>query len=222
MAGTEASKRDGPPSVRVRDDPAAARQALCDCVTGGGVALFPADTVYGLACDPLHPGSAERLRALKGRDPDKPNALMYFDVGMLRELVLGLGPRASAAAGALLPGPVTLVLPNPGRRYPLACGPDPERVGVRLVEGPLAGAGCVVMQTSANPSGGPDPRRIEDVDPAILGAVNLVLDAGELPGTPSTVIDVSRLDSGGDWTVLREGALPAAEVQRRLAPLQAQ
>jgi L-threonylcarbamoyladenylate synthase len=130
-----------------------ARKALERCVSGGGVAVFPSDGLYGLACDPLDGGAIARIHRLKGRDDGKPSAVMYFSPLAIRELVSGLGPRTRAAVSALLPGPVTLVVANPQRRYPLACRQDPERLGVRLIGGPLAGTMCPVFQTSANLSG---------------------------------------------------------------------
>jgi L-threonylcarbamoyladenylate synthase len=118
--------------------------------------------------------------------------------------------------GVLLPGPVTLVVANPQRRYPLACREDPERHGVRLIEGPLAGAMTPIFQTSANRSGAPPPNRFDEIDPAILAAADLAIDAGELIGAPSTVVDVTGIDAGGEWSLLREGALERDEVERRL------
>ncbi len=202
-----------------RDGPAAARAALERCVAAGGVALFPADTVYGLACDPLSASAVARIHEIKGRDEGKPSAVMYFAPLAMRELLAGLGPRTRGAVAALLPGPFTLVLPNPERRYPLACREDPERLGVRLISGPLAGARCAVFQTSANRSGEPAARSFEEVDPRIRDAVDLAIDGGELGGLPSTVLDLTRLDEDGTWSVLREGAVPAAELERRLAAL---
>jgi L-threonylcarbamoyladenylate synthase len=199
-----------------RDGAARARQALEGCVLAGDVALFPADTVYGLACDPLDRGAVERIHALKGREEDKPSAVMFFSPLAMRELVATLGPRTRDAIGALLPGPVTLVVANPERFYPLACREDPERLGVRLVEGPLTGARCAVFQTSANPSGESPPLSVPTVDPKLVAAADLVIDAGELPGTPSTVVDIGAIESEGDWRVIREGALSAGEIERLL------
>jgi L-threonylcarbamoyladenylate synthase len=199
-----------------RDGGEAARAALERSVGEGGVAIFPADTLYGLACDPLNERAVERIHGIKGRDEGKPSAVMYFSPLAMRELVSGLGPRARQAAGALLPGPVTLVIANPERRYPLACRDHPERLGVRLIEGPLAGAMTPIFQTSANRSGEPAPTRFDEIDPGILAAADLAIDAGELIGAPSTVVDVSGVDSGGGWSVLREGALGRDEVDRRL------
>jgi L-threonylcarbamoyladenylate synthase len=193
-----------------------ARGAFDACVLGGGVALFPADGLYGLACDPTRADAIERIHALKGRDDGKPSAVMYFSPLAMREIVSALGPRTRDALGALLPGPVTLVVANPERRYPLACREDAERLGLRLIDGPLAGAAAAVFQTSANPSGEPAPSRFADVDPEILGGVDLALDGGVLSGKPSTVVDVTTIEDGGAPAILREGALSAADALARL------
>ncbi len=193
-----------------------AQGALERCVGAGGVALFPADGLYGLACDPINPAAVDRIHEIKGRDEDKPSAVMYFDQLTMREVLGQLAPRARAVAAALLPGPVTLVIANRAHRYPLACGADLERLGVRLIGGPLAGARTPIFQTSANRSGEPAPSRFEDVDPEIVAAGDLAIDGGELRGLASTVIDVSELDETGEWRVLREGALSTAEVDRVL------
>jgi L-threonylcarbamoyladenylate synthase len=187
------------------------------CISRGGVALFPADTVYGLACDPENGAAVERLYALKGRAPDKPAAVMFFSMDLLHAATPWLGPRTRAALDALLPGGVTLLVPNPEHRFPLACGPDPDTLGLRVPAGsPLRGARVAVLQTSANHSGEPDPRRIEDVPPDIVKGARLKLGAGELPGVPSTVVDLRRYEDPGEWSVLREGAVSAAELQKAL------
>jgi L-threonylcarbamoyladenylate synthase len=159
----------------------------------------------------------ERIHEIKGRDDGKPSAVMYFSPLAMRELVTGLGPRAGGAVGALLPGPVTLVVANPEHRYPLACREDPERLGIRLIDGPLAGVMTPVFQTSANRSGEPPPTSFTELDEAILGAADLAIDAGELIGSPSTVVDVTSIDAGAEWAILREGAVSRDEVARALA-----
>jgi L-threonylcarbamoyladenylate synthase len=194
------------------DGGGAARAALEGCIASGGVVVFPADGLYGLACDPLDPAAIERVHGLKGRDEGKPSAVMYLSPLAMRELVEELGPRARDAVGALLPGPVTLVVANPAGRYPLACRADPGRLGVRLIEGPLAGAMCPLFQTSANRSGEPAPAGFDEVPASIVSAADLAIEGGELSGLPSTVVDISRIDEGGEWSVLREGALSRAEL----------
>lgn len=200
-----------------RDGPGAARAALEKCVASGGVALFPADGLYGLACDPLDAEAIARIHEIKGRDDGKPSAVMYFDPLMMRELFADLGPRTRQAFAALLPGPVTLVAHNPAHRYPLACRATPERLGVRLIQGPLGGAGTPVFQTSANRSGEEAPAAYDSVDPLLADSVDLAIDGGRLGGSPSTVIDLTTLDADGAWRILREGALADQEVAARLA-----
>ena len=195
-----------------RDGAEAARAALERTVHSGGVALFPADGLYGLACDPLNADAIARIHEIKGRDDGKPSAVMYLSPLIMRELVGSMDERTREIAGRLLPGPVTLVIANPERRYPLACREDPERLGVRLIGGPLAGARCVLFQTSANRSGEPAPSRFDDADPAIVAAADLAIDGGELTGEPSTVIDLT----GPGWSVLREGAMSRDDVAAAL------
>ncbi len=187
------------------------------CISVGGVALFPADTVYALGTDPDSREGVDRLYRLKGRVPDKPSAVMFFQVDAALAALPDLGPRTRAALERLLPGGVTLLLPNPGRRYPLACGPEPERLGLRVpaLEGklaPLAAMPRPVLQSSANLSGGADSRRVDDVDERLRAGADLVLDVGELPGTPSTVVDLTGYERDGSWQVVREGAVPREAV----------
>ena len=200
-----------------RDGSPAAVAALERVVFGGGVAIFPADGLYGIACDPLRAASIERIHLIKGRDDGKPSAVLYFSPLAMRELLSGLGERSRDAVGALLPGALTLVLANPEQRYPLACREDRERIGVRLIGGPLAGASCPIFQTSANRSGEPAPTAFDEIDPAVLEGVDLAIDGGRLTGMPSTVVDLTEIESGGEWHVLREGAVPTSELKRLLA-----
>lgn len=190
----------------------------------GGVAVFPADTVYGLATDPASDEGVERIYRMKGRPPDRPSAVMFFDLELALSALPELGERTRMAALRLLPGPFTLLLPNPRRRWPLACGPAPERLGLRVprLDGalaPLAAVRWPVLQTSANPSGGPDARRLQDVDERIRGAADLLLDAGALPGTPSTVVDLSRFEHERTHAVVRAGAVAEDEVAAALAEI---
>jgi L-threonylcarbamoyladenylate synthase len=196
-----------------------AATALEDCVRHGGVAVFPADTVYGLACDPDSAAAVERLYALKGRPAGKPAAVMFFSLDVALGALPELGPRTRAALSRLLPGGLTLLLPNPQRRFPLACGPDPSTLGLRVPDVPaLASVRLPVMQSSANASGGADARRLADVPEPIRAGADLVLDGGELPGTPSTVVDLRGYERDGTWAVHRIGAVAPAAVGTVLSP----
>ena len=180
------------------------------CVAGGGVAVFPSDTVYGLACDPEDASAVERMYALKGRPPDKPSAVMFFDAALAVAALPELGARTRALMAQLLPGGVTLLLPNPHGRFPLAGG---EGLGLRVPDVPLLrGVGRPVLQSSANLTGAPDARRLADVPAAIRARADLVIDAGELPGTPSTVVDLRRFEADGTWSVVRAGAVPESTI----------
>jgi L-threonylcarbamoyladenylate synthase len=183
------------------------------CLSVGGVALFPADTVYGLACDPANRFAVERLYGLKRRPLTKPSAVMFFDVELAVSVLEELGQRTRVALLELLPGAVTTLLPNPAGRFPLACGEDPSTLGLRVPEVPaLADVRWPSLQSSANLAGGPDPRRLPDVADSIRRAADLVIDGGELPGTPSTVVDLRRYEAAGAWSVVREGAVPEARL----------
>lgn len=190
----------------------AARQALESCISKGGVALFPADGLYGLACDPLNERAVDRIHQLKGRDDGKPSAVMYFSPMAMRELIRDLGQKVGEAVGRLLPGPVTLVVPNPRHRYPLACREDRSRLGIRVIEGPLSGARCPIFQTSANLSGEPASTTFAGVVPEIREGVDLAIDGGRLTGLPSTVVDLTELDETGAWSVLREGGMSRGDL----------
>ncbi len=177
------------------------------------MAVFPADTVYGLACAPDSEAAVRRLYELKGRPPDKPAAVMFFALAPALAALPEIGARTRRLLERLLPGGVTVLLPNPHERYPLACGPDPRTLGLRVPDVPLLREVAVpVLQSSANPSGGAEARRLADVPQAIRDGADLVLDGGELPGTPSTVVDLRAFEDAGEWRIVRAGAVPEARI----------
>jgi len=185
-------------------------------VQDGRPVILPTDTVYGLCADPYREAPAREIYRMKGTPIEQPIALVARDVDFLLECVPELRGRSAAIARALLPGPFTLVLPNPGRRYPWITGSTPDRIGVRVPElaGPAAEAFArvgAVAATSANLHGGPDPRTVDEVPVELRAGAAAVVDGGELPGTPSTVLDLT----GDEPQVLREGAVPAAEAVER-------
>lgn len=183
----------------------------------GGVAVFPADTVYGLACDVHNPLAVARLYALKRRRSDKPSAVMFSDLELALAALPELGPRTLGALERLLPGAVTVLLANPELRYPLACGEDQLTLGLRVPVLPgLQGVKWPVLQSSANFAGEPEAVRLTDVPEAIRRRVDMVIDGGELPGTASTVIDLRAYEARGDWRIARSGAVGEDEVRAAL------
>jgi L-threonylcarbamoyladenylate synthase len=191
-------------------------------IRAGGLVVLPTDTVYGLACSPYDEQAVRALSLLKGRTPGQPVALLAADVETFLELLPEVGGAAVEVARALLPGPYTLVVANPARRFPVLAGDRPDTIGVRVPD--LAGVGRMVLDrvrvvaaTSANVHGGRDPRGLDDV-PAELLSGAVALDGGELPGTPSTVVDLTAPEP----RVLREGAVPASVALARIAEVLAE
>ena len=178
-----------------------------EAIVAGLPVLLPTDTVYGLCADPYRSASAERVYRLKGRDERRPLAILAADVDMLLECVPELRGRSATMARAILPGPYTLVFPNPARRYRWLTGSRPETIGVRVPNLPspahavVTAVGCLVA-TSANHTGGADPRTLDDVPDEIRSRVAAEIDIGPLPGLPSTVIDFTVPEP----VIVREGA----------------
>jgi L-threonylcarbamoyladenylate synthase len=183
------------------------------CIRVGGVVVFPSDTVYGLACDVENRVAVERLYLLKRRRPDKPAAVMFFDLDEALAALPELRPRTRAALERVLPGPVTVVVPNPAGRFPLAGPGESETLGVRVPLVPaLEGVRVAVLQSSANFAGEADAPRLGDVPESIRAAADLLIDGGELPGTPSTVLDLRAYEDSGGWSVLRAGAVSGEQL----------
>jgi tRNA threonylcarbamoyl adenosine modification protein (Sua5/YciO/YrdC/YwlC family) len=192
-------------------------EAFERCIRVGGVVLFPADTVYGLACDPGDRFAVERVYLLKRRTLDMPSAVMFFSLERAFDAVPEIGERTRGAMSRLLPGGVTVLVPNPAGRFALACGSDVGTLGLRVPVVPsLGGVRRPVLQSSANRAGGADPRSLDQVPALLRAAVDLVIDGGELPGTPSTVVDLRRYEVDGEWRIVREGAVGEREVTEAL------
>jgi L-threonylcarbamoyladenylate synthase len=181
-------------------------EAAVAAIRAGRLAIVPTDTVYGLATTPYR---------AKGREGRQPTAVVAASLEALERLLPELPEPSAAIARALLPGPYTLIVPNPAERLPWLTGTRPDAIGVRVpaVEGPareLLGRVGALVATSANLPGGPDPHTLADVPEQLRAAADALLDGGPLPGTPSTVIDLT----GAEPVVLREGAVAADEALR--------
>lgn len=193
-------------------------QAL-DALRADRPVILPTDTVYGLCASPYSERPVRRAYALKGREAAQPSALLATDVDMLLECLPELRSRLGPVLRNLLPGPFTLVVPNPARRFRWLAGTNPDAIGVRVPELPAPADAVVarigaVMATSANLPGGQDPATVDEVPQELLEGCAAVVDVGELPGVPSTVIDLT-----GAPRVLREGAIPADAALEQVAGL---
>jgi L-threonylcarbamoyladenylate synthase len=193
-------------------------EKLVAAIRAGRPVILPTDTVYGLCADAYREAPVRRLYRLKGRGEMQPTALLAADVDVLLDALPELRGKAGKATRALLPGAYTLILPNPARRFRWLTGERPDTIGIRVPEltgdaqAVLARVGAVAA-TSANLPGGPDPRRLDDVPDELRSGCAALLDGGELPGTPSTVLDLS----GPEPVVVREGVVPAAEALSRVS-----
>ena len=194
------------------------------CLAGDGVAVIPTDTVYGLACNPDSETALRRIYELKRRPPVKPAAVMFFSLASALASLPELGPLTRTAFEALLPGPVTLLLANPEKRFQAACEPAGRGAGllglrVPSLAGPLSPLATIDLpaaQSSANLSGGPDPRRLREVPAELRDRADQVLDGGELAGIASTVVNLSGYERDGHWQLVREGPLDGAMLKRLL------
>jgi L-threonylcarbamoyladenylate synthase len=173
--------------------------------------VLPTDTVYGVCADAFREEPVRALYRLKGRADLQPIALIAVDEAVLVEAIPELRGQT------IVRGPFTLILSNPERRLPWLTGARPETIGVRIPD--LSGDVAAVMQqvgavaaTSANLPGGPDPRAVEEIPRELRGGCAAILDAGRLPGTPSTVVDLA----GSEPVIVREGAVSAEEALERI------
>jgi tRNA threonylcarbamoyl adenosine modification protein (Sua5/YciO/YrdC/YwlC family) len=198
--------------------PASTIDEAVAAIKAGQPVVLPTDTVYGLCADAYREAPARRLARLKGRPEGMPIALLAADLDVILDAVPELRGKAAVQARALLPGPYTLILPNPARRFRWLTGSNRHAIGIRVPELPSPSRAVVeragaVAATSANLHGGPDPARLEEVPEEIASAVAALVDGGELPGTPSTVIDLT----GPQPRVMREGAGSAEEALAAIA-----
>jgi L-threonylcarbamoyladenylate synthase len=224
VAGLPAAKRRRAAAHDAATAVAAAVDAagIAAAVDAARLVCFPTDTVYGVG-GRCRPGTYEAIWAAKGREPDKPLQVIFPSLDLLAE-VLRPGPGIEAALRRLLPGPVTLIVPYP----PEFDGPPgggarggAATLGVRVPPWPPAAAVMAdlpwpLVASSANVSGAPPARRLEDVAPVVRAACDLLLDGGEVGGVASTVVDLTLYAASGKWDVLREGALSQAELAAAL------
>ncbi len=189
--------------------------AAAAVVRDGGVLAYPTETVYGLGGDAEKAAALARIRALKGRDADKPVLALTDTWARVAGWLGSLDPLLERLMQHEPPLPATLLLPVTDAAPVGLVGPG-GRVGLRRTSDPfcralIAAADCVLLSTSANPAGAPAPSRFADLDAGIVAGVDLAVDAGrDLNGVPSTVA----MAEGGRLVVVREGAAPTALLMR--------
>ncbi len=192
-------------------DASALDQAVAVLGSGGTVVL-PTDTVYGLAALPSIEGATQALFALKDRSEDHPLAVLVADLDQALELVSFDEPAVGRWMAELWPGPLTIVLRRSAVAAGLALGGGPATIGVRCPDHPfvraLAAEVGAIATTSANRTGEPTPASADEAAASLVGSVDLVVDGGPAGTVASTVVDAS----GEGWSILREGAITAAQL----------
>lgn len=192
----------------------AIRQAV-EVLTGGGLVIFPTETVYGLAADALSEEAVRGVWEVKGRPSGKPLPVQVANVEGLRLLWREVPDDLMPLISAFMPGALTLVYRH-SALVPEFVTAGLDTVGVRIPNHPVAlellkAFGRPIVAPSANLSGAPPPSRVEQIPPALLEQVDLVIDAGDTGGgVPSTVLDVTVRPA----RILRVGALAMHELQK--------
>lgn len=211
-------------SIRLADVAGAQRAGLLEQVLAATLVCFPTDTVYGVG-GALRPEVIDAIVRAKGREGDKPLQVIFPTVAALLVMVAP-SPRLKAVFDLLLPGGLTLVIPYPTgfECPPPGQGPGGRpTLGVRVPAWPqaarlLEALDGPLVASSANRSGAPAARCLDDVPAGLRAACDLLLDAGTLAGTPSTVVDVSEYEQGGVWRILRAGAVSQETLSAALGP----
>ncbi|MGH7797659.1 MAG: L-threonylcarbamoyladenylate synthase [Candidatus Binatia bacterium] len=202
-------------SSRARKTRAEATSAAIAALKLGHVIVFPTETLYGLGADALNSAAVERVFQLKGRDPTNPIPVLIADRAMLLNLVSEVPPLAEKLIARFWPGPLTIVFPA-RRDIPRPLVNPAGGIGVRISSQPIANElvqalGHPITATSANPSGQPPARNIEQAKNYFDAAIKIFVGGGELTSkTGSTVAEVI----GNRIRIIREGEIDRDELQR--------
>lgn len=207
--------------IQVKGIKAGDLERVADSLSQGRLACLPGDTVYGLAGLPTVSGALDKIYDAKGRGHKKPIALVFESVTQIFDALVSLPERIRKVMLTLLPGPVTAIVPAHEHEKAALGMPGLDGIGVRVIPPPLGKLyrflpGPLAV-TSANLSGQPDPCAVEEIPESILRACDYVIDAGRSPlCVPSTVIDLRPIAAGESARMIREGAVPAAVIERRI------
>lgn len=182
-------------------------------IRNGGVVVYPTSLLYGLGVDATNHGAVSRVFSIKRRMASNPVSILINRKEDLADIVMAVPDAAKRIMDRLWPGKITLVFFASGN-LPENLTAKTGKIGIRLPLHPVAkmlvdAAGTPLTATSVNLSGDPACDRTEEIPEAINRAVDLILDAGPLPGgAGSTVVDVTVCPP----RILREGAVSAEKV----------
>jgi L-threonylcarbamoyladenylate synthase len=199
-------------------DPAFIERAA-EILEGGGLVIYPTETLYAIGCDPRNAAALQKLILLKRRPAGLRLPLVAADRRQVEQVAFLRQPLESLLADRFWPGPLTLVLAR-RRDAPLASWAWGETLAVRVPGNPLTRAlatalGSPLPSTSANLSGESAPSRSADLSPELLDGADLLLDAGDLPASlPSSIVQLT----DRSWRLMREGAIPAGELIALMGP----
>ncbi len=176
-------------------------EQVTSCLLGGGIVLYPSDTVYGLLCCADHKETIKRLSELKGYEERRPFILIVDGISMAESLADGIDTEVIEILKLRWPGKLTIVLPS-GDGCPMWVRGEDNTVALRHPADPLSGQllkRCRVpmVSTSANLSGMKPALSLAEIPESILDDVDIILDAGTLPpSSPSTIISLLRSSQG--------------------------
>ena len=187
------------------------------CLRNGGVAAFPTDTLYGLGADVFNLPALERVFAIKDRPSGLALPVLIDGFDQLEMVARDVPEAAWVLAQRFWPGPLTLIFAKalhlPGK---LTAGG--ATVAVRMPDHPVPRAiarrlGSPITGTSANLSGQPDPRTLDEVEAQLGGRLDYIVASGPAPaGAASTVVDITT----GLPKLIREGAVSFQEITKLL------
>ncbi len=177
----------------------------------------PTDTLYGLAADALNTEAIEKVFAIKERPDGMALPVLLSDLEQLESVASRAPDAVATLAEAYWPGPLTLILERRDT-LPLRLTAGGTTVAVRVPAHPVPRElarllGRPITGTSANLSGAPDPRSLDELREQVGDRVDCLIELGPSPaGTASTILDLS----GNEPRLVREGAIPFAEIAARL------
>ena len=195
---------------------------VAEQIKSGKVLGMPTDTFYGLAADPFNLRAVDRVYEIKSRSRHKPLSLLIESIDQAEELARPLPSQFYRLARKFWPGPLTIIV-RAAPRLPLKVTANTGNVALRVPSAPIPlavvkAAGVPLTATSANVSGEAECTTAQGVKDQLGALISLIVDGGPSPrSVASTIVDLT--DDAGYWRILREGAIPRAEIAEVLGSL---